>query len=418
MGKPSKAFVKVDFRNIDRVGWSKFSPAILVFDKTIFKLSSWKALLKIFYYLCYKADSESIEYFDSLKGSYISVINGRFSRVYRNTAQPILQIEQKYIFSSTQFSAYDGVKFSKTCYVSCYETSTPNRFTGLEYSVIDNLTVINQVVKDLKLKRPVIYLSNPEADLKTIESEKGKIIKKLTDKFCKDRIKEKNARYFIAHINGEVLSPEEKFYKRINTEFDKKVLLGDIAISEAEEKHLHDYMANYLSILVKNTGSVSIPFYPKIFAFGLVRYAMKYYGRGTFFPYFKHEYGIELNAANQGQLHDIFQYIMAKYGKLYDENAATKIDNINMHCFVTDRCAPQFFDYVFDYWRLDLNRNIENIYGEGGPALFNRLINEIEANNFTAVNNIMKHTSMALAMSEKSGRMRIKRFLQLIDKCF
>ena len=38
MGKPSKALVKVDFKNSDRVGWSKFSPAILVFDKTIFKL--------------------------------------------------------------------------------------------------------------------------------------------------------------------------------------------------------------------------------------------------------------------------------------------------------------------------------------------------------------------------------------------
>lgn len=418
MSMSTKAIIKVDFKNIDRVSWSKFSPAILVFNKTIFRISSWKALLKIFYYLCYKADSKNAEYFDSLKDRFISVINGRFARTDRNIAHTIYQIKQKYIFSSTQFSAYDGVKFSKTCYVSCYETSTPNRFTGLEYSVIDNLTVINQVANDLKQKRPTIYLSNPEADTKTIESQTNQIIKKLTDKDCKDRKKEKSVRYFIAHINGEVLSPEEKFYKRINVEFDKKVLLGDIAISEVEEKYLHDYMSNFLSILVKTTSSANMPFYPKVFAFGLVRYAMKCYGRGTFFPYFKHEYGIELNAANQGQLHDIFQRIMVEYDKLYDEKAATRIDNINMHCFVTDKCAPQFFDYIFDYWRLDLNRNIENIYGEGGPALFSRLINEIKANNVTAVNNIMKHTSMALVMNEKSGRMRIKRFLQLIDKCF
>ena len=34
------------------------------------------------------------------------------------------------------------------------------------------------------------------------------------------------------------------------------------------------------------------------------------------------------------------------------------------------------------------------------------------------VNNIMKHTSMALALQEKSGRLRLKRILQLMDSCF
>ena len=32
--------------------------------------------------------------------------------------------------------------------------------------------------------------------------------------------------------------------------------------------------------------------HPKVFAFGLVRYAMKYYGKKTFWPYFETEFGI------------------------------------------------------------------------------------------------------------------------------
>ena len=38
-----------------------------------------------------------------------------------------------------------------------------------------------------------------------------------------------------------------------------------------------------------------------------------------------------------------------------------KIDNISMHSFVTKQCAPQFSDYLFDFWRIDLWRNIDNM---------------------------------------------------------
>lgn len=413
MGKSTKAIIKVDFKNIDRVGWGKFSPAILVFDKTIFRLSSWEALLKIFYYLCYKASSENAKYFDSQSDRTIEIAyedSGSISFWGRSN-------NLRYVFTSTYQNDISCVKFGKNCYVACYHTQQPSWWNRMESSVVDNLIVINKVVFDLKLEKPIIYLSNPEADLRIIHDEKNKTIKKITDVAGKNGIIEKNARYVIAHINGEVLSAEEKFYRRINVEFEKKTFLGDIVISSTEEKYLHDYTENYLRKRIKGD-PINMPIHPKVFAFGLVRYAMKYYGKRTFFPYFKTEYGIELDGIEQGKLHEHFQNIMQEYDKLYDETAAMKIDNISMHCFVTDKCAPQFFDYIFEYWRLDLNRNIENIYGESGPALFNRLIEEIKANNVTAVNNIMKHTSMALVMNEKSGRMRIKRFLQLIDKCF
>lgn len=413
--KETKKLIKVDFNHIDKTALSNYTPAVLSFENTVFKITSWKSLLKIFYYLAYKSNEINSKYFDNLKNHYLYASDDGFATKSQRPNEGIYLFNGGYIFSSSPYSVRNAIKFSKSGYVSYYDTKQIYyQNSMISCSVIDNLFIIGQVIKGLHLTKPIIYLANSSIQQNILEQEKEKKVKQLTDKKLKKKIIEKNERYFIAHINGEVLSPEEKFFARINKEFDKKVLIGDIIISDEENTYLRNYMIRCL----KSLSLSKLPRYPKVFAFGLVRYAMKYYGSKTFFPYFKKEYGISLTAQQQGILHDLFYIIMQAYNKIYDMNATTKIDNINMHCFVTDRCANQFFDYIFDYWRLDLNRNIENLYGEDGNKYLNRLIDEIEANNVTAVNNIMKHTSMAIKMNRKSGRLRIKRFLQIIDNCF
>lgn len=413
--KENKTLIKVDFNKLDKVMSSDYNPAILEFCDTVFKISSWKSLLKIFYYLAYKSSPKSEEYFDTIKDHYLYLSDGELTVTNMPAYHKLISVHGKNLFSSTFFSAHDGLKFSKNCYVSCYDTRIKGSGSYISRnSVMHNLKVMSYVILALKLKTPTIYLTPSTISGDVLNREKEKKVKALTDKKLKKKRVEKNEHYFIAHINGEVLSPEEKFFARINKEFDKKVFIGDIVISDEEDTYLRKYMTRCL----KSLHNTILPAYPKVFAFGLVRYAMKHYGSKTFFPYFKEEYGVSLTPAQQADLHSTFYSIITIYKKLYDEKATTKIDNINMHCFVTDKCADQLFDYIFDYWRLDLNRNIENLYGEDGNQYLTRLIDEIEANNETAVNNIMKHTSMALKMNRKSGRLRIKRFLQIIDNCF
>ena len=91
------------------------------------------------------------------------------------------------------------------------------------------------------------------------------LLKNLNKGKKKSRYTDKNAKYFIARINNEVLLPQEKFYKRIDREFDRKVLIGDIPISEEEEGYLRDYMAWQLSRLNRN-GRTS-DYYLKVFAY-------------------------------------------------------------------------------------------------------------------------------------------------------
>lgn len=411
--------VKVDFNNLDREGWKSYRPAILVFDKTLFEVSSWQELLKIFYYLAYKTNNGS-EFFESITDQNLIIQDNKIQIEKRLGFERRLNIRGEKVFVHSPDDAYSPVKFYKNNYVSCANTVTRqyslfNDKITMELSVIDNLEVIKYVIATLGLKGIQIYLSC--ADDKNIVSQAIESqIKKLTQKSNGKKISKKNAKYFLAHINGEILSDEEKFYRYAEKEFDKKILLGDIYLTSEQDELLNSYMfkwLNYLDYMGRPLND-----HPKVFALGLVRYAMKYYSQKTFWPYFEDEYGIGVKINNQGVLHSAFQRVMQENKKAYDVDTTMKIDNISMHSFVTDKCADQFFDYLFDFWRLDIKRNVENIYGETGKAYFDVLLDELENNYHSPINKVMKHTSMALIKNKKSCVLRIRRILNMIDDCF
>lgn len=62
----------------------------------------------------------------------------------------------------------------------------------------------------------------------------------------------------------------------------------------------------------------------KVFAFGIVRYAMKYYYRGIFWPHIFDEYGVKLSPNKQTEINDCFRLIMLKTGKTYDDKSIIK----------------------------------------------------------------------------------------------
>ena len=77
--KENKTLIKVDFNKLDKVMSSDYNPAILEFCDTVFKISSWKSLLKIFYYLAYKSSPKSEEYFDTIKDHYLYLSDGELT---------------------------------------------------------------------------------------------------------------------------------------------------------------------------------------------------------------------------------------------------------------------------------------------------------------------------------------------------
>lgn len=370
-----------------------YSPAVFCIDDSIFRLNSWEELFKVFFYVVGRTQKGD-EFFESICDCFIEGIGKRISKNDINLNNPC--------------------KFSKNMYVDCKKAIAIKNFNDANKHVIANLEFINYVRESLDVKFD-LWICKVESE-NEIDADCEKIIKKLSSKKKKNKFKVVKTKNVIARINEEILSDAEKFYVRIEKEYDKKVLLGDITINADEEEMLKEYMKRDL-LRLNHTGTSFKPFREKIFAFGLVRFAMKYYSDGTFWPFFKQEYGIDVKTNNQREINNWFRMIMKHSGKTYDDTLPQKIDNISLHSFVTDNCAEQFFDYLFDFWRKELKRNIENMYGDGNE-IFKALIDEIKLNNSVGINNVMKHTSMALELNEKSCRLRIRRFLKLMDECF
>lgn len=259
-------------------------------------------------------------------------------------------------------------------------------------------------------KKVEIYIVKHErnADKKVIE-EQGNV---FISKYIEDNgIKNGSTKHLVAHINGKVLSEKEKFFRRIEKEFDRTTLIGDIDISSVEEWQLKKYMLDALDVVAFGNGVI---LHPKIFAFGLVRFAMKHYESKTFWPYLKQEYGLSVPGVNQWRINEKFKEIMQDNNKVYDDCDNNYIQNICMHAFVCDKYAYRFFDYMFDFWRLDLSRSIENCTDDSGNDLFEILIEEVTNGG----QDIKLHTSMALKMNPKGCKNRFRRVLRMIDNSY
>lgn len=361
-------------------------PVLMSFDRWLFRLNTWAEFVKIFYYLMYQTDEgpAAIEQYVGKRRA-----DGSAAFILEHAADGHVQ------------------KFSP-CYYARFDDETTYR----------NILLPVEIREIASRHNFRLWVKRPTTSANSIEPIIAKTLAQATQKGRENRYTVKSTKYFIAHINGECLSEAEKFYLRIEKEFDKKKLLGDIVTTAREDELLSQYMQVALRSFVMCTSTMYRPSHEKVFAYGLVRFAMKNYSQRTFWPYFKEEFDIEISPNRQGDLHNLFRAIMLSAGKTYDDSLKQKIDNINLHSFVVDKCADQLFDYLFDFWRLDLKRNIDNARGEEGRSNFNALISELMRNNEQSVPDVMKHTSMALALNEKSCKLRIRRILNIIDACF
>lgn len=269
------------------------------------------------------------------------------------------------------------------------------------------------------LSRIQTYSGKDDLDVYLVEYNKNdsrEDIDRLCNEYVEEYGKQNRCKYgstkhLIAHINGKVLSDKEKFYWRIEKEFDRTTLIGDIEIKETEEILLKEFMKDAIMKVASDAGTIARP---KVFAYGLVRFAQKHYESKTFWPYLKQEYDVSVAAPYQSRIREKFKEIMQQNEKLYDDSDNNSIHNICMHAFVCDKYANRFFDFMFDFWRLDLSRSIENCIDDDGNNLFDILIEEISRGS----QDIKLHTSMALKMNPKGCKNRFRRILRMIDNSY
>ena len=357
---------------------ASYRPLFTIINKKLYRTNSWNELFQMLLFsYCYKTDNmtkinEDIE----------------LRRKFYNSTNLIA----KGIDESTRAAKFAPDLCVRVFFPSSVDCEALGR---IQYYIGKNVDVY-------------IVEHDRNADKNAIEEQGNAFI----SNFIKETgIRNGSTKHLIAHINGKVLSDKEKFYRRIEKEFDRTTLIGDIDISSEEEWQLKKYMLDALDIVAFGNGVVS---HPKIFAFGLVRYAMKHYESKTFWPFLKQEYGISIPGVNQWRVNEKFKDIMQENNKLYDDCDNNYIHNICMHAFVCDKYAYKFFDYMFDFWRLDLSRSLENCIDDNGNNLFDILIEEVANGG----QDIKLHTSMALKMNPKGCKNRFRRVLRMIDNCY
>ena len=391
---------EVDFNNIQKYREHKFSPILFIYNKEAFSVAlskrrienSWELFFKIFLNRFYN------DYKDFIEANFIDKL---LFEKDSNHGYCLFSHSDEILNNRCQTNS-KVIKFDNNSYVKLFRND------------FNNLVFVKKIIQANSFKGLKLYVSLNE-DINTSAFDKE--YKKLAKKYKKYNVK--NSIFVASHINGKILNNFEKLVKYVRDEFKTRKLIGDIRLTNDQEIILNNYMKKQLVVFNSNPNDF-LPEYPRLFALGLVRYAMRNYNKnhsGEFWPYFKNDFDVDISANKQKYIHEIFVSILKEDKKACLENAANKIDMITMHTFVSDNSASQLFDYLFDFWRLDLLRNVENFNNnDEGTDVFSDLIKVMEY----GTQNVRTHTSQLLKFPELKPifKNRIKRIFRLINDAF
>ena len=396
---------EIDFTKINQHKNTNVIPVFMQYGNECYEIAttknhvenSWPIFQKLFYYKFYL---ENTDYLNSLFEQYL------FSNE-KSRGRILFSRSDKTFHNELSTDRDTASKFGTRDYVC----QMPVKY--------HNLVVLKKVVKETALKDFRLFVTtSEEIEDSGFKKELSEVKKQFTRK-KKNPYKIKKGNLVVGHINGIVLSDEEKLIKYVRAEFKKKNLLGDIVLSSEQEIVLNRYMSAQLERFSRNASNFK-PEYGRVFALALVRYAMKNYntkGKADFWPYFKTDYNVSIPGNDQKFIHSIFENLMKRYGMVYSETVNQKIDNITMHSFVADHSANQLFDYLFDFWRLDLGRNSDNLNTtDKGDSDFGTLIDAMQH----GTQDVMTHTSLLLnfAKTKPAFKNRVKRIIRLMNDAF
>ena len=187
--------------------------------------------------------------------------------------------------------------------------------------------------------------------------------------------KSPNAR-LMANISKKYIAEDSawgKLHNRILREFVNADLIGEIELSDDEYILL---MRQYFVPLCKKIISMrNLPIMLDIIlTVGLVQVAIRDYD-GNFWSRVADEIGIDhLTPQQQSKIGDIVSNTIISYGKAYSESGE-HVRNVLMHAFIVDNYAVDFFEYLFQFYNLDLERSISDTCDEEARYICDAIIN-------------------------------------------
>lgn len=201
-----------------------------------------------------------------------------------------------------------------------------------------------------------------------------------------------------------------KLKKRIRREIKRKKYISDIKISDEEYELLKAYL--HYAVQVVQTRKI-IPD-KDLYVVAIVQAAIRVYKDGNFWSNFHQEIQVPQRQQYRHAIGDAFYSVLEEYN-LIRVAPNEYVQNILLHCFISNNYAEGYFDFLYAFYRIDLDRDIDRLDRE----LMNELMTSICAEeNDGRTFMLVKHIGQAMAANQRGAKIRIRSHLKLMDRLF
>ena len=200
---------------------------------------------------------------------------------------------------------------------------------------------------------------------------------------------------------------------RIVTEFQRVRLLCEINIDDEEYDILCAYLRKWYHNGIEEGCNDAVDI---VFCVALVQIGIRNYD-GSYWNHVENVIGKDkkcnITDSQREWLGRVFSETILGFGKaIYKQGENTK--NILMHCFVTDNFAPKFFEFLFQYYDYDLERDISGDLEEESLIICNSIKNPYGKRKQFLSN----YVYLSIRCDIRYCQMMVAEILSLIDKKF
>lgn len=215
-----------------------------------------------------------------------------------------------------------------------------------------------------------------------------------------------------SEINGKiVLTPIGRLNRRIERQIKRATYLGDIAISDEEYSLLVQTVKDYWEMICAGERNLISPFV----SIALVQIGINCYTEGNFWGNLAKELDIPIiSGSQQGAVGRLFVRTLTHFNKTMIEPNAY-VGNILMHSYISSCYAENYFNFLFKYYDLDLDRDLTRL----GTSEMNALIETIIKKDGAGRSYMLtQQICSAVQVNPYGARIRIRRHLKIIDRYF
>lgn len=218
----------------------------------------------------------------------------------------------------------------------------------------------------------------------------------------------------------------QRFNKKFEKFFQKKTkLLGEIYLSEKEYEALIEIARNRVKTFID---SENFTRWDLVTSVALVHIGIKDYTEGNYWDRVCETLNLNLNALQRTNIGQLFLATLKKYGLFIYDNPNTKnnsyVNNILIHGLVPNNYIEDFFEFIYTFYEINLNRSISSSLTTDLKYLSSFISESLEnksddvkvkTSESVRTYKLRKSTKLFIGLQDRKARLLIRRLVKLMD---